>query len=116
MIEFLTETQRNNFNCKLNTLSPEQQANPEYLSALYILAGNQEIYDKTSSFFTTEGFKVDKLIENVDLSSSQYLMVTLASNLYNGHKKITPLDLVGITGDLNFKIALMSIEGRRLWG
>ena len=115
-IDFATENQERNFKEKIDALSPDQQTSPEYLSALYILSGNQDIYNKTSSYFTTDGFKIDKLLEEVDLSSGEYLMVALASNLFNGMKKVTPLDLVGMTGDMNFQIAIKAIQGRRIWG
>jgi hypothetical protein len=116
MIDFVTEQQELSFMEKFITLSADFQTSPEYLSALYILSGNPSLYEKTHSYFSNDGFKIVKLLEEVDLSSGEYILISLASNLFNGNTKVTPLDLVGMTGDLNFQIAIKAIQGRRMWG
>ncbi|MDP4084745.1 MAG: DUF6075 family protein [Bacillota bacterium] len=87
----------------------------EYLSVVFLIAGNDELNQKVSPYFdTTVGmFDSEAMFKNESFSHGLSVLARLAVNLFNDNEKVTPLELIGVLDDEKFNLALNAIILRK---
>jgi hypothetical protein len=84
----------------------------EYGAALYILSSSQSLIDKTTGYISIRGIRFGDMLESVDFSGGQVVLVKLAANLFNSSQHIDPIELMWLD-EGNYKVAMQSIVIRR---
>ena len=110
---FMSEEHRVKFEEKRTKLYSGQQKNPEYLSVIYIMTSNPELYEKMGRYFSKDGFKVEKMLEENDFSHGQHIFASLASNLFNDGLKVSPIDMIATLSEESFLVAMNAIYVRK---
>ena len=88
--------------------------NKEFLSVIFLMAGNEELNRKIEPYFDVNKGEFDTLemFEEQDFSSGLRVLALLAVNLFNANEKVDPLQLMSLD-DVNFKLAMNAIILRR---
>lgn len=112
---FLNDEHRNKFNHLRKVLALHYQDNKEYLSVVFLMAADQEFYDRVAPYFDGINglFEFSKMFEEKDFSSGYYVLAKLAVNLFNDGEKVTPLDLISTLDSNLFQLAINAIYVRR---
>ena len=86
----------------------------EYGSAAYLLASNEDIYNKARNYVSIDGIDFRKMMTKQDFSSGQKVIVKLAGNLFNGSYKAetSPISLIWHTDTDLFEVAMSAIKMR----
>lgn len=88
----------------------------EYGTAYYLLAANEDIYNKALSYIS-DGIQFKKMLAKQDFSSGQKIIVKLAANLFNSNNKdIAPIDIIGYLDNDLFDVAICAINMRYYQG
>jgi len=68
----------------------------EYGTAAYLLAANEDIFNKARNYVSVDGIDFRKMMIKRDFSSGQKIIVKLAGNLFNGSYKAetSPISLI----------------------
>jgi Family of unknown function (DUF6075) len=85
---------------------------PEYAAAFYILTADQSTWSKSYGYVSRHGIQIDEMLEEVDFSSGQVVLLQLAGNLFNGTQHIDPLEFLRLDHG-NFNVALTAMLIRR---
>lgn len=101
------------FNKSRQLLTASKQNNAEYLSALYLITSDPELFAKMHSYFSNAGFSYEEMFEEMDFSSGMLKLAKLAVNLYNNGVEITPLDLTSTLDNERFQVAMNAIYIRK---
>lgn len=112
---FISELHEERFIHLRRLLALQYQNNKEYLSVIFLLAGDDEFYDKVSPYFDgIEGsFNFPDMFKNEDFSSGYYILAKLAVHLFNNGEQVTPLDLIGSLDANLYNLAMNAIHLRR---
>lgn len=111
---YASEKHESLFNQTRQLLSPKIQNNTEYLSALYLITSNDELFAKMNPYFSNAGFSFEEMFEEVDFSSGYLKLAKLAVNLFNNGIEITPLDLTSSLDQESFQVAINAIYIRKM--
>lgn len=84
----------------------------EYATALYILTSHLSTWNKVQSYVSCEGIDIEEMLEEVDLTGGESVLIKLAGNLFNSQTHIDPIELLRLD-EANFHIALISLKLRR---
>lgn len=85
----------------------------EYAAALYLLTANGGLWHKTESYVDRDGIDIAGMLENVDLSGGESVLVKFAGNLFNpvvAH--VDPIELMRLDKN-GFEAALIALQLRR---
>ncbi|UOQ92866.1 hypothetical protein MUO14_21045 [Halobacillus shinanisalinarum] len=91
------------------------KTNKKYLSVIFLMAAEEELYRKANPYFdTTRGvFDSNKMFEEQDFSVGIGLLARLAVLLFDNNESVTLLKLIGTLDEIRFKLALNAIYLRR---
>jgi hypothetical protein len=85
---------------------------PEYGAAIYCLSASLSTWDKVKGYVTSSGIRIEAMLEDVDFSGGESVLVKWAGNLFNGRVHVDPLDVLRLSEN-NFETALRSLLLRR---
>jgi hypothetical protein len=85
----------------------------EYGACLYILTSHADIWQKARTYVHEEGIDIPGMLEYVDLSGGQSVLVKLAGNLFNDETHCDAIELMRLDSE-NFTVALQALEFRRV--
>jgi hypothetical protein len=91
------------------------RANKEYLSVVFLITGNEELYRKVKPYFNTKsgGFNFTKMFEEQDFSSGLQELAKLAVHLFNSNGKVELIEIISGVDEEGFKLAINSLILRR---
>lgn len=114
-IQFLNQEHETKFQELRLGMAEYYRNNKEYLSVVYIMAGNEELHRKMNRYFNTkEGmFSSDDMFNEEDFSSGNRILAKLAVHLFNDNETVSPLDIISALDDEWFQLALNAIHFRR---
>ena len=89
--------------------------NKECLSVIFIMAGDEELHRKMSSYFDIKKgiFSSENMFNEQDFESGIEVLAKLAVHLFNNNETISPLDMVGALDDERLQLAINAILVRR---
>jgi hypothetical protein len=85
---------------------------PEYGSALYILASDLHMWNDAQDYISSSGITFLAMIEATTLSGGYSVLMLLAVNLFNDQLQVSPIEFMRLD-DSNFLVALTAIQLRR---
>lgn len=86
---------------------------PEYAAALYLLTANGGLWHKVESYVDRDGIDFAEILENVDLSGGESVLVKFAGNLFNPDAThIDPIELMRLDQN-GFEAAIQALRLRR---
>ena len=85
---------------------------PEYAAAVYVLTSDKGTWEKAQEYTGRSGIDFESLLEEVDWSGGYSVLITWASNLFNGNTHIDPVELMRLD-ESNFQLALSALQLRR---
>lgn len=91
----------------------DNEVDQYYLSALYILAADDELRHKCLSYIGDEGIDFPKMLKSRDFGSGHKLLVKLAQHLFTDRGNVSLVDMINILDDKNYKVAMQAIAFRR---
>ncbi|MBM7580817.1 DUF6075 family protein [Jeotgalibacillus terrae] len=88
--------------------------NKEYLSVVFIMAGDEELYSKMAPYFDVqEGILSSvKMFEEQDFSTAFHVLARLAVHLFNHNETVEPLEFMSLD-DQRMALAMNAILFRR---
>ncbi|MGG0284316.1 DUF6075 family protein [Peribacillus butanolivorans] len=91
------------------------RTNKEYLSVVYLMTGNEELYRKMKPYFDAKGgnFNSEEMFEEKDFSSGLRVLAKLAVHLFNSNETVEPLDIISTLDEEGFRLALNAFILRR---
>lgn len=91
------------------------RTNNEFLSVVYLMTSNQEMYSKMNPYFDAKGgnFDSEKMFEEKDFNSGHCVLAKLAVHLFNSNETVRPLDIISELDEDGFKLALNALILRR---
>ncbi|MGE7609694.1 DUF6075 family protein [Peribacillus frigoritolerans] len=91
------------------------RTNKEYLSVVYLITGNEELYRKMKPYFDAKGgnFDSEEMFEEKDFSSGLRVLAKLAVHLFNSNETVEPLDIISTLDEEGFRLALNAFILRR---
>lgn len=112
---FLSEEHYERFLQLKDSLAEEFRNRKEYLSVIFLLAGNKELCEKIFPYFDEkEGiFNYNEMFNQEKFSNSYYTLAKLAIHLFNNEKEITPLELISNLDQSKYELAMNAIYVRR---
>lgn len=113
--QFLNRTHSKKFQEIRSSMAEQYRNNKEYLSIVFIMAGDDEVFRKMNPYFDTkEGMlSSDEMFEKEDFSGGIKVLAKLAVHLFNNNETVDPLDLVGTLDDERLQLAINAILLRR---
>jgi hypothetical protein len=84
----------------------------EYSAALYLLTGSLNTWSKVKSHVDRDGINFEDLLEAVDLSGGESVLVRWAGSLFGQPIHIDPIELMRLD-EHNFKLAIQALRLRR---
>jgi hypothetical protein len=84
----------------------------EYAAALYLLTANSGLWHKIESYADRDGINFREIIENVDLSGGESVLVKWAGSLFGQDIHIDPIELMRLDQH-GFDAAIESLKLRR---
>lgn len=112
--QFINQEHQTNFQEIRSEMAEYYRNNKEYLSVVFIMAGDEELGRKMSPYFdTTEGlFSSEEMFQEQDFSSGMKTLAKLAVHLFNDNETVAPLDFMSLD-DQRLQLALNAILLRR---
>lgn len=113
--EFLNSEHESNFTkYRVENMGDRFRTNKEYLSVVYLMTGNTELYQKMNPYFNARSGEFDskKMFVEQDFSSGLSILAKLAAHLFNSNEVVQPLNIISLD-EQNFKLALNSMILRR---
>lgn len=114
-MKFQSKNHRKNF---LNLLVKDDTdiSDNERMALFYIVAGNEDLYHKSSHIYNFKGRGIKSCLEKstADFYSSSKALIRLAFNLYNGYTDncTDPLRLFYNLDDKNMQLAMGAVDVR----
>jgi hypothetical protein len=114
-IQFVNSDHQHKFQEVRSEMAEHYRNNKEYLSVVFIMSGDDEIFRKMNPYFDTKRglLHSKKMFEEQDFSSSINVLAKLAVHLFNNNETVDPLDLVGTLDDERLQLAINAILIRR---
>ncbi|MGG1400240.1 DUF6075 family protein [Bacillus salipaludis] len=115
--EFLNSEHESNFTkYRVENMGDRFRTNKEYLSVVYLMTGNTELYQKLNPYFNARSgeFDSNKMFVEQDFCSGLSILAKLAAHLFNSNEVVQPLDIISSLEEQSFKLALNSMILRRL--
>lgn len=96
-------------------MSDHYRINKEYLSVVYIMTGNDELYKKMKPYFNAKSgeFASKEMFKENDFSGELLVLAKLAVHLFNSNETVEPLHIISRLDDKSFKLALNAFVLRR---
>lgn len=111
---FLDDIHQSRFAQHLGQLNEYQQASTEYQAALFILTSTDELYQKTTPYFSTDGFRHLAMFKEQDFSSGYALMTKAAANLFGFYEyELSLADLVSTADEEMFPVLIQALIIRK---
>ena len=85
----------------------------EYGAALYTLTSDHALWEKVQTYVESDAIYIQDMLQEVDLSGGQSVLVKLAGNLFNSEQHLDPIELMRLD-DSNFLVALTALQIRRV--
>lgn len=100
---------------RVEDMADHYRTNKEYLSIVYLMTGNEELYRKMKPYFNAKHgeFDSEKMFEEQDFSSGLRVLAKLAVHLFNSNETVKPLDIISRLDDEGFRLALNAFILRR---
>lgn len=113
--QFLNQNHAAKFQEVRSEMAEHYRNNKEYLSVVFIMSGDDEIFQKMNPYFDTKHglFSSKEMFEEQDFSSGINVLAKLAVHLFNNNATVDPLDLVGTLDDERLQLAINAILFRR---
>ncbi|MBD8591646.1 MULTISPECIES: DUF6075 family protein [Peribacillus] len=91
------------------------RTNKEYLSVVYLMTGNEELYCNMKPYFDAKvgSFDSEEMFEEKDFSSGLRVLAKLAVHLFNSNETVEPLDIISTLDEECFRLALNAFILRR---
>jgi DNA polymerase III delta subunit len=115
-LQFLNQDHEANFSkFRVEKMGDRFRSNKEYLAVVYLMTGNEELYQKIKPYFNAKsgGFDSTKMFDEQDFSSGLIVLAKLAVHLFNSHEKVEPIDLILSVDENGFNLALNAFILRR---
>ena len=84
----------------------------EYGAALYVLTADLATWQKAQAYVDRHGIDIPAMLEEVDLSGGDRVLIQWAGNLFNSQTHVDPVELMRLD-DRNFRVALTALLVRR---
>jgi hypothetical protein len=100
---------------RVEDMTEHYRSNKEYLTVVYLMTGNKELYQKMNPYFNAKHgeFDSEKMFEEQDFSSSLRVLAKLAVHLFNSNETVEPLDIISRLDEEGFQLALNAFILRR---
>lgn len=100
---------------KAEDMADHYRTNKEYLSVVYIMTGNEELYRKMKPFFNAESgeFAFEEMFKEMDFNSGLMILAKLAVHLFNSNESVEPLQIISKLDDESFRLVLNAFVLRR---
>jgi len=113
--QFLNQEHQAKFQELRVEMSEEYRTNKEYLSVVFIMAGDKELFNKIHPYFDRKSglFSSDDMFQEQDFSSGIKVLAKLAVHLFNNNETVNPLDMIDSLDDQRLHLAINAILLRR---
>jgi DNA polymerase III delta subunit len=114
--QFLNEKHESRFlQFRAEDMAEHYRSDKEYLSVVYLMTGNDELYRKMKPYFNAKigEFYSEVMFNEKDFSSGLNVLAKLAVHLFNSNETLEPLHIISQLDDEGFKLALNTIILRR---
>lgn len=100
---------------RVENMSEYYRFNKEYLSVVYIMTSNEELYRKISPYFNGKigEFDSEKMFKEIDFSGGDLVLAKLAVHLFNSNETVDPLHIISRLDNESFELALNVFVLRR---
>jgi hypothetical protein len=85
---------------------------PEYAAALYVLTADRSTWRKAQQYVDRSGIDIPTMLEQVDFSSGDAVLIQWAGNLFNNQIHIDPIELLRLD-ESHYEVALSALSLRR---
>ncbi|TDK58103.1 hypothetical protein E2K98_24615 [Bacillus salipaludis] len=110
--EFLNSEHESNFTkYRVENMGDRFRTSKEYLSVVYLMTGNTELYQKMNPYFNARSgeFDSNKMFVEQDFCSGLSILAKLAAHLFDSNEVVQPLDIISSLDEQSFKLALNSM-------
>jgi hypothetical protein len=113
-VQFLNQEHQAKFQELRAGMAEYYRNNKEYLSVVFIMAGDEELFHKMNRYFDAKlgEFSSDEMFKEQDFSSGMRILAKLAVHLFNNNETVTPLDFM-LLDDKRLTLAINAILLRR---
>lgn len=84
----------------------------EYGAALYVLTADTSTWERTKQHVHSDHISFQGILESGYWSGGETVLLQWASNLFNGHDAIGPVELMRLDEN-NFQVAITALQIRR---
>lgn len=114
-VHFLNLEHQATFQELRSNMEEEFRFNKERLAAAFIMAGDEEVYQKMTPYFNekTGTFSSEEMLQEQAFSSHTHVLAKLAVHLLHDHEPVVPLDLINHLDEPSFQLAMNAIILRR---
>lgn len=93
-------------------LEDNNKLDPEYGALLYVLTAHLGTWEKSRGYVKRHGIDIEGLLQEVDFSGGDTVLIQWAANLFNNQQHIDPVQLMRLD-ESNYRIALTALTLRR---
>lgn len=114
--QFINREHNNKFSqFRTEEMAEHYRNKKEYLSVVYIMTGNKELYRKIKPYFDAKNgnFASDEMFKEQDFGSGLSVLAKLAVHLFNSNETVEPLDIIVKLDDTSYALALNAFTLRR---